>query len=242
MAETVTWTCCIDQSTRHSSGVLGRLGPQLSGSAAHQTRRYRCRITAAARRLRRTRRRQVRLAVDCSSSMRWRQERPWAVPGRSAMGSPWSSRRSTRSERTEELWVIAELLRVKGELLLLQGGSAAAATAEDHFRQALDWARRQGALVLGTARRHEPCPAAARSGPCRRRVGAPPAGLRPVHRGVRHRRPRGRKGSSRCPPIVGVIVPACHLRSTAKIAHWRGGASITTVQVMPELTSTPLGT
>jgi predicted ATPase len=49
-------------------------------------------------------------------------------------------------ECTEEHWVIAELLRVKGELLLLQGGSNAAATAEDHLRQALDWARRQGAL------------------------------------------------------------------------------------------------
>jgi predicted ATPase len=50
------------------------------------------------------------------------------------------------AEHTEERWVFAELLRVKGELLLLQGGSSAAATAEDHFRQALDWARRQGAL------------------------------------------------------------------------------------------------
>jgi tetratricopeptide (TPR) repeat protein len=49
-------------------------------------------------------------------------------------------------ERTEERWIFAELLRVKGELLLLQSGSSAAATAEDHFRQALDWARRQGAL------------------------------------------------------------------------------------------------
>jgi predicted ATPase len=49
-------------------------------------------------------------------------------------------------ERTEERWVFAELLRVKGQLLLLQGGSSAAATAEDNFRQALDWARRQGAL------------------------------------------------------------------------------------------------
>jgi predicted ATPase len=49
-------------------------------------------------------------------------------------------------ERTEERWIFAELLRVKGELLLLQGGSSAAATAEDHFRRALDWARRQGAL------------------------------------------------------------------------------------------------
>ncbi len=51
-----------------------------------------------------------------------------------------------RSERGEERWATAELLRVKGELLLLQGEPGAAAAAEDHFRQALDWARRQGAL------------------------------------------------------------------------------------------------
>jgi predicted ATPase len=38
------------------------------------------------------------------------------------------------------------LLRVKGELFLLQGAPGAAAAAEDYFRQALDWARRQGAL------------------------------------------------------------------------------------------------
>jgi len=50
------------------------------------------------------------------------------------------------SERTEEHWAMGELVRVKGELLLLQGGPGAAAAAEDHFRQALDWARRQGAL------------------------------------------------------------------------------------------------
>jgi predicted ATPase/DNA-binding winged helix-turn-helix (wHTH) protein len=51
-----------------------------------------------------------------------------------------------RSEHTEERWLIAELLRIKGELLLLQGAPGAAAAAEGHFRQALDWARRQGAL------------------------------------------------------------------------------------------------
>jgi predicted ATPase len=51
-----------------------------------------------------------------------------------------------RSERTEELWAMAELVRVRGELLLLRGAPGAAAAAEDHFRQALDWARRQGAL------------------------------------------------------------------------------------------------
>ncbi|HUB15222.1 MAG TPA: winged helix-turn-helix domain-containing protein [Acetobacteraceae bacterium] len=50
------------------------------------------------------------------------------------------------TQRSEEQWLIAELLRVKGDLLLSQGGPGTAATAENHFRQALDWARRQGAL------------------------------------------------------------------------------------------------
>jgi predicted ATPase/DNA-binding winged helix-turn-helix (wHTH) protein len=51
-------------------------------------------------------------------------------------------------EGTDERWSMANLLRIKGKLLLLEGGLAAAAIAEDHFRQALDWARRQGALSL----------------------------------------------------------------------------------------------
>jgi hypothetical protein len=42
------------------------------------------------------------------------------------------------SERTEGKRLIAELLRVKGELLLLQDGEGAAAAV---FWQALDWAR-----------------------------------------------------------------------------------------------------
>ena len=50
------------------------------------------------------------------------------------------------AERTEEHWAMAELLRAKGELLLLPGAPDAAAAAEDHFRQALEWARKQGAL------------------------------------------------------------------------------------------------
>jgi predicted ATPase len=51
-----------------------------------------------------------------------------------------------RAERTEELWQFAELLRVKGELVLLEGAAPQAAAAEDYFQRALDWARRQGAL------------------------------------------------------------------------------------------------
>jgi predicted ATPase len=50
------------------------------------------------------------------------------------------------SEQNEVRWAIAELLRVKGELLLLRGTQEAEAVAEDHFRQALVWARGQGAL------------------------------------------------------------------------------------------------
>jgi predicted ATPase/DNA-binding winged helix-turn-helix (wHTH) protein len=47
---------------------------------------------------------------------------------------------------TDERWLIAELLCIKGELLLVQDAPGAAAIAEDHFRQALDLAHRQGAL------------------------------------------------------------------------------------------------
>ncbi len=51
-----------------------------------------------------------------------------------------------RSERHDERWCVAELLRCKGEILLLADGPDAAGQAEPCFRQSLDWARRQGAL------------------------------------------------------------------------------------------------
>jgi predicted ATPase len=51
-----------------------------------------------------------------------------------------------QSERTDERWAIAEMLRIKGELFLLQNAPGAMAAAEDQFRQALDWAHKQGAL------------------------------------------------------------------------------------------------
>jgi predicted ATPase len=51
-----------------------------------------------------------------------------------------------RSERDEERWCVAELLRIKGELILSEGAPDAATVAEDYFGQALDCARRQGAL------------------------------------------------------------------------------------------------
>jgi predicted ATPase len=50
------------------------------------------------------------------------------------------------SERHEEHWCLPEVLRNKGELLLLEGSVGAALAAEDYFRQALDWARRDATL------------------------------------------------------------------------------------------------
>jgi predicted ATPase/class 3 adenylate cyclase/DNA-binding winged helix-turn-helix (wHTH) protein len=50
-----------------------------------------------------------------------------------------------RCEARDELWYAAELLRIKGELVIMKGASAAAA-AEGHFLSALDWAGRQQAL------------------------------------------------------------------------------------------------
>jgi predicted ATPase len=51
-----------------------------------------------------------------------------------------------RSERNEERWCLAELLRIKGELVLVEGAARATVAAEDHFRRAFDLAHRQGAL------------------------------------------------------------------------------------------------
>jgi predicted ATPase len=49
-------------------------------------------------------------------------------------------------ERAEELWILPEFLRRKGELLMVRGASGDVTVAEGHFHQALDCARRQGAL------------------------------------------------------------------------------------------------
>ena len=49
-------------------------------------------------------------------------------------------------DQSEAGWIVPELLRLRGELLLSQGAPAAAETAESLFRQALDEARQQEAL------------------------------------------------------------------------------------------------
>jgi predicted ATPase/DNA-binding winged helix-turn-helix (wHTH) protein len=51
-----------------------------------------------------------------------------------------------RAGRTQERWELPELLRVRGELLLMQDAPGAGAVAEALFQQALDLGYRQGAL------------------------------------------------------------------------------------------------
>jgi len=50
-----------------------------------------------------------------------------------------------RAERNDERWYVAELLRIKGGLLLRQGGPDAPREAERLLSQSLDWSRRQQA-------------------------------------------------------------------------------------------------
>jgi predicted ATPase len=53
-----------------------------------------------------------------------------------------------KSERDEELWWIADLVRIKAELVLVLRGPDAAPAAEAHFQRALRWTRDQGARSL----------------------------------------------------------------------------------------------
>jgi predicted ATPase/DNA-binding winged helix-turn-helix (wHTH) protein len=65
------------------------------------------------------------------------------LAGRIAEGLETIETALAMSERDEELWCIAELLRIKGELLQADGSAAADLVSERCFRQSLDWARRQ---------------------------------------------------------------------------------------------------
>jgi hypothetical protein len=101
-------------------------------------------------------------ASPCTCVTWWK---PWVGLGGPGQGLSALQEAIARAEETEELWSMAELLRLKGELLMLQAAPGAAAEVEDPLRRALDLARWQGALLLGIARRHEPCATALRSEP-----------------------------------------------------------------------------
>jgi tetratricopeptide (TPR) repeat protein len=67
--------------------------------------------------------------------------------GKAAEGLSIIDQALARCEYNEELWYVAELLRIKGELVLRESTPQAVTAAERHFLRSLDWARRQGALA-----------------------------------------------------------------------------------------------
>ena len=147
------------------AGALARLRPQPSGSARHQARRSRRRIAAAARRLRRTRRRA--LAGGPSAFLTETAE----ALGRAGQIADGLAAIEEAIERCEQYRRTLGYCRVAAR----QGRAssvAGRARSRGGGRGSLPASARLGAParcpVLGTARRHEPCPAVARSGPEKR--------------------------------------------------------------------------
>jgi predicted ATPase len=66
--------------------------------------------------------------------------------GEIATGIATIDRALDARRRCEENWCAAELLRIKGEILLEKGGAEATRAGEECFHEALDWARRQNVL------------------------------------------------------------------------------------------------
>jgi predicted ATPase len=71
----------------------------------------------------------------------------FASAGQAARGLAVADEALASLDASDERWIVAEVLRLKGELVLLHDVPDATAVAEDHFRQSLEWAARQGALA-----------------------------------------------------------------------------------------------
>jgi predicted ATPase len=135
-------TMLLDHSTRHALALWRACGPSFQGLLAIQ----RGDVITGLRLLRAGFDEFGEAGSVVSRLVAFQMAEALGRAGQNVEGLAAIEEAIARSERTEERWAMAELMRVKGELLLLQGAPGAAAAAEDHFRQALDWARRQGAL------------------------------------------------------------------------------------------------
>ena len=120
-----------------------RAWPLFQWRAIDQTRRCRCRIAAS-----RTGVDELRESGAASrfTAVLGVLAEGLADAGQLAEGLATIDEALARCERNEDRWCSAWLLRVKGELVLLENKPDAVAVAEGYFRQALEWARRQGAL------------------------------------------------------------------------------------------------
>jgi hypothetical protein len=62
-----------------------------------------------------------------------------------------------RSDSNEERWCVAELLRINGELILLEGTPQAATVAEENLFAVARMGTPAGRPVMGAASVHKPC-------------------------------------------------------------------------------------
>jgi hypothetical protein len=88
-----------------------------------------------------------------------------------------------RSDSNEERWCVAALLRINGELILLEGTPRAATVAEENLFAVARMGTPAGRPVMGAASVYKPCTLAAGSRSDRR--GTPPSavGVRSLQRG-----------------------------------------------------------
>jgi predicted ATPase len=98
----------------------------------------------------------IRGAVDELGDARFNQYRTTflstlaagsAAAGQVAEGLAAIDEALAQAERTGEGWCVAELRRIKGELILKEGASDARRAAEEHFRSSIETARAQGVLA-----------------------------------------------------------------------------------------------
>jgi tetratricopeptide (TPR) repeat protein len=135
-------TMLLDHSTRHAPALWRACGPSFQGLLVIQ----RGDVITGLRLLRAGFDEFGETGSAVSRLIAFQMAEALGRAGQNAEGLAAIEEAIARSERTEEHWAMAELVRVRGELLLLQGAPGAASAAEHHFRQALDWARQQGAL------------------------------------------------------------------------------------------------
>ena len=103
-----------------------------------------------------------------------------------------------RSTRNEENWYRPELLRVKGELILLRAAEAAAAEAEAAFPPVARVGAPAGDGVVGIANRDQSCSPASRESAGKQRLAK--SRLSQIHRRPHERRPSPRT------PIAGAAI------------------------------------
>ena len=125
-----------------------------------------------------------------------------------------------RCEARDERWYEAELLRIKGELLLHAGEQRSVAGRRAAFRPRDRGRAPAGRGVLGAANRRQPCALEDQPGSRRRCACHPRRGLRQAHRRICHSRHAQRAGDDRA-AFAAVTSIGSRARGSARVSRPR---------------------